>query len=113
MFPLLAATNETQNSSPWFTLIFFGSIFGAMYFLLLRPQRRRMKEAQNLQSSLAVEDQVLLTSGIYGYISAIEGDIVWLDIADGHGSERIEIRVSRSAIGRKVEETATDAPAGK
>lgn len=105
MSALLSATNQTQNSSPWFTLVFFGSIFGAMYFLLLRPQRRRMKETQSLQSSLAVDDEVLLNSGIYGFISAIEDDIIWVDIADGHGTERVEIRVARSAIARKIAPT--------
>lgn len=112
MNPLFAATETTQNSSPWFTLIFFGSIFGAMYFLLLRPQRRRMKETQNLQSSLAVEDEVLLGSGIYGFVSAIEGDVVWLDIADGHGTERVEIRVARSAIAKKVASSAASSVEG-
>lgn len=113
MNTLVAAAEETQSSSPWFSLIFFGAIFAAMYFLLLRPQRRRLKETQKLQSSLAVEDEVVLTSGILGHISGIEGDVVWLDIAAGHGSERIEIRVSRSAIARKVSpESASTQTAG-
>ena len=107
MLSLLAATSDTQQGSPWFTLIFFGAIFGAMYFLLLRPQRRRLKESQALQSSIAVDDEVVLTSGIYGFVSAVEGDILWLDIADGHDKERIEIRVSRSAVARKVAAAAS------
>lgn len=104
MIALLAASSSsnTQNGSPWFTLVFFGAIFGAMYFLLLRPQRRRLKESQNLQSSLAVDDEVVLSSGLMGFVSAIEGDVVWLDIADGHGSERIEVRVKRSAVAGKI-----------
>lgn len=107
---LLAATSDTQQGSPWFTLVFFGAIFGAMYFLLLRPQRRRLKESQALQSSIAEEDEVVLTSGIYGFVSALEGDVVWLDIADGHDKERIEIRVSRSAIARKVTQPTATQP---
>jgi preprotein translocase subunit YajC len=82
--------------------VFFGAIFGAMYFLLLRPQRRRLKETQALQSSLAVNDEVVLNSGIYGYITAIEDDVLWVDIADGHGSETIEIRVARGSVARKT-----------
>ncbi len=73
-----------------------------MYFLLLRPQRRRLKESQALQSSISVNDEVVLTSGIYGYITAIEDDVLWVDIADGHGSERIEIRVARGSVARKI-----------
>ena len=104
---VLAATSTAKNSgSPITSLIFFGAIFAGMYFVMLRPQRRRMRESQSLQSSLAVTDEVVLASGIYGFITEIDGDIVWLDIADGHGSERIEIRVSRSAIARKTQPAA-------
>ena len=100
---LFAATSTSKsNGNPLFTLVFFGAIFGAMYFLLLRPQRRRVKEGQILQSSIAVDDEVILNSGIYGFVTAIEGDILWIDVADGHGTERIEIRVARSAIARKA-----------
>ena len=79
-----------------------------MYFVFLRPRNRRMKEARALAASLAVGDEVVLNSGIYGFVSDIDGDIVWLDIADGHGSERIEIRVSRGAIARKVTATTSN-----
>ncbi|CAB4576376.1 unannotated protein [freshwater metagenome] len=100
---LLASESSSSDSgNPLFTLIFFGAIFGAMYFLLLRPQRRRLKETQALQSSIAVNDEVVLNSGIYGYITAIEDDVLWVDIADGHGSERIEIRVARGSVARKT-----------
>lgn len=77
-----------------------------MYFLLIRPQRKRQKETAEIQKSIAVGDEVVLNSGILGFISAIDDDgIVWLDIADGHGSERIEIRVTRGAIARKTSPT--------
>jgi preprotein translocase subunit YajC len=96
------SSSSSDNGSPLFTLVFFGAIFAAMYFLLLRPQRRRLKESQALQSSLAVNDEIVLTSGIYGFITLIEDDIVWVDIADGHGTEKIEVRVSRGSVARKV-----------
>ena len=106
---LLAETTSSTSSggSAIFQLVFFGAIFAGMYFLLLRPQRKRMKETQALQSGLAVDDEVVLNSGIYGFITMIEGDIVWLDIAEGHKEERIEIRVSRGAVARKVQPTDT------
>ena len=106
---LLAETTSSTSSggSAIFQLVFFGAIFAGMYFLLLRPQRKRMKETQALQSGLAVDDEVVLNSGIYGFITMIEGDIVWLDIADGHGTERIEIRVSRGAVARTTQPAET------
>ena len=100
---VLSATETTKSSgSPLFSLAFFGAIFAAMYFLLLRPQRRKVKETASLQSSIAVDDEIILNSGIYGFVTAIEDDILWVDIADGHASERIEIRVSRGSVARKA-----------
>jgi preprotein translocase subunit YajC len=101
-FLLASESGSSDSGNPLFTLVFFAAIFGAMYFLLLRPQRRRLKESQALQSSISVNDEVVLNSGIYGYITAIEDDVLWVDIADGHGSERIEIRVARGSVARKT-----------
>ncbi len=107
---LLSSEHSTSGGNPLPSLLFFAAIFAAMYFLLLRPQRRRLKEGQALQSSIAVDDEIILNSGIYGFVTAIEGDVLWVDVADGHASERIEIRVSRGSVARKAPaaEAATD-----
>ena len=104
---LVAANSSSTNSggSAVFPLVFFGAIFAGMYFLLLRPQRKKMRETQALQSSVTVDDEVVLSSGIFGFVTAIEDDYLWLDIADGHGNERIEIRVLRSAVARRIVQT--------
>lgn len=94
-------------------LIVYGAIFGGMYMLLIRPQRRRAREAKELQQSITVGDEVVLSSGIYGFVSAIEDDIMWIDIADGHGSERIEIRVKRGAVSAKTAPTSNSSDTDK
>lgn len=94
-------------------LAFFGLIFVAMYFLLIRPQRKRQREASALQSQLTEGDEVMLTSGLYGFIDGIDGDTVWIEIAEG-----VTIRASRGAIakrtipvgGPEVAEVAPDQP---
>ena len=79
-----------------------------MYFVMIRPQRRRMREAQALQAGIAENDEVVLSSGIYGFVTGFHEDgTVWGDIADGHGGERVEVRVSRASIAKKI--TPTDA----
>ena len=99
---LLSSEHSSGGGNPLPSLLFFAAIFAAMYFLLLRPQRRRLKDGQALQSSIAVDDEIILNSGIYGFVTAIEGDVLWVDVADGHASERIEIRVSRGSVARKA-----------
>lgn len=70
----------------------------AMYFLLIRPQRRRQRDQASMQSSIDVGDEVMTTSGLYGFITGFDGDIVWLEIDDN-----VQIRVARAAVQRKVD----------
>ena len=100
MIAILSA--PAKSSSPVGIIAVYGVLFAGMYFVLIRPRSRRAKEAAALAASIAVGDEVLLTSGIYGFVSAIEDDVLWIDIADGHGSERIEVRATRSSVSRKI-----------
>ena len=79
------------------TLLFMGAIGAAMYFLMIRPQRRRLKETQELQRAIGEGDEVITNAGIFGFVNAIDGDVVWLEIAEG-----TEIRVSRSSLLRRI-----------
>ena len=61
--------------SPLFQLgIQFALILGIFYFLMIRPQQRRMRESQNMQSSLEPGAEVMTTSGIYGTVAEIDAD---------------------------------------
>ena len=91
--PLLAAS---QNPLP--SLIIFMLIPVAMYFLLIRPQRRRQRETAALQSAIEVGDEIMTTSGVYGFITSFDGDIAWLEIDDN-----VQIRIPRQAIHRKAD----------
>jgi preprotein translocase subunit YajC len=109
---LLANADEpAQQGSIWPTLILMALIFVAMYFLMIRPQRKRMREAQELQRSMEEGDEVITNAGVYGFITAIDGDVIWLEIA-----ENVEIRVARAAIARVIQAVETpaavDAPGG-
>jgi preprotein translocase subunit YajC len=73
----------------------------AMYFLLIRPQRRRQREQAAMQSAIDVGDEVMTTSGLYGFITGFDGDIVWLEIDDN-----VQIRIARAAVQRKVDTAA-------
>lgn len=107
---LIAAEDSSSGGgAAIFQLFFFGLIFVAMYFLLIRPQRRRTREAQELNRALSVGDEVQTASGIVGFITGFDkddqaGDVAWIDIADN-----VEIRVMRSAISRRINASATPA----
>ena len=92
-----ADSNDGGGAASFMPLVFIGLIFVAMYFLMIRPQRRRLREQQNLQRSISEGDEVLTTSGVYGFVTAVDGDIVWLEIA-----EDVEIRIASGAVSKVI-----------
>jgi preprotein translocase subunit YajC len=101
---ILAADSDSSSGSGLFSIGVFLLIPIAMYFLLIRPQRNRQKSQVAIQSSIDVGDEVMTTSGVYGFITGFDGDIVWLEIDDN-----VQIRVARAAVQRKVDTTGSAA----
>ena len=99
----LVAASEQNNSNPLGLFIPMLLIGAAMYFLMIRPQRRKMRAQTALQSSIDVGDEVMTTSGVYGFITGFDGDIAWLEIDDN-----VQIRIARQAVQRKVDTTHGD-----
>ena len=95
-FSILAQDSSGGGGSPA-TLLIFLLIPVAMYFLMIRPQRKRMKAQNALQSSIGVGDEVITNSGIYGFITGVDGDSFWLEIDDD-----VQIRIARAAIQGRV-----------
>ena len=73
--------------------IFILFILILMWFLLIRPQRRRQLESQRLVDSLSVGKEVVTAGGLYGTITALDDDEVRVEIADG-----VEVRIAKRAI---------------
>lgn len=77
-------------------------LVGIFYFLLIRPQQRRMRQQRQLIDSLGVGDEVITIGGIFGRIVDMDDEAVTLDVAGG-----TRLRFVKNAIARKlVEEPA-------
>jgi preprotein translocase subunit YajC len=70
-----------------------------MWFMLIRPQRRRQIDAQRMIESVRVGSEIVTAGGLYGTVTAIEDDEVRLEIADG-----IQVRIAKRAIAGTVSE---------
>ena len=87
------------------SLIFLAFLIAIFYFMLIRPQKKRMEEHRRLIESVNVGDQVITMTGLYGTVRSIGEDDVELEIASG-----TTVRFLKSAIGRKaVEDTGAGA----
>ncbi len=75
-------------------LLILGMLFFIFYFILIRPQQKRLKAHQAMLKDLTKGNKVITSGGLIGAISKFEGDdVVHLEIAQG-----VKVRVSRSSI---------------
>ena len=76
-------------------------IFVVFYFLMIRPQQKKMKAHRELVSALRRGDRVMLQSGIFGQVNKVVSDTeIAVDIAD-----KVTIRVTRNAVAEVLEKT--------
>lgn len=87
----------SKSGSSWQPLILFAIVGIGMYFVFLRPQRSRMRRAQELQRELEPGQMVMTSGGLFGTVAAVEDDAVLIEIAPG-----VTTRWARAAIGRVV-----------
>lgn len=76
----------------------------AAYFLIIRPQQRRRRDAQVVQSSLGPGDEVVTVAGLYGTVVDVDEKIVTIEVAPG-----VTNRYARQAISQVV--NSVDRPA--
>ena len=84
-------------------------IFVVFYFLLIRPQQKRMKQHQAMLAALKRNDVVVLASGVVGKIVRVEDAEVGVEIAQG-----VTVKVVRSMVSSvrsRGETAANDAKA--
>ena len=62
------------------SLVFLALLLGVMYFILIRPQQRQMKEQQARIRSLEAGMIVVTNSGIHGAIAEVEDKVIWLEV---------------------------------
>jgi preprotein translocase subunit YajC len=79
--------------------VFILVLLALMWFMLIRPQRRRQLEAQRLVDALEVGKEIVTAGGLYGTITEIQDDEVRLEVADG-----VEVRVAKRAVAGVVSE---------
>ena len=88
--PTLAVSLQGIIANPMFMFII---IIAIMYFMMIRPQRKRQKEIENFRRSLQPGQEVVTSGGIYGKIKEINDGIVVIEIA-----HNVNVRVDISVV---------------
>ena len=88
-----AQSGAAQPSNPIMTFLPLIVMVPLFYFMLIRPQMRRSKEARDMLGKLAKGDEVITSGGLAGRIAAIGEVYLTVEIAAG-----VEVKMQKSAI---------------
>ncbi|QFT93549.1 preprotein translocase subunit YajC [Roseovarius sp. THAF9] len=76
-------------------------IFAIMWFLLIRPQQKKLKEHQAMVAALRKGDQIVTQGGIVGKVTRVkEGEEIEVEIAEG-----VKVRVVRNTVAQVLSKT--------
>ncbi len=78
------------------------AMIAIMYFLLIRPENKRKKEATAMRNSLAVGDEITTIGGIIGTICAVKENTIVIET----GADRVRIEFTKWAVSSKGSQTA-------
>ncbi|HCJ56510.1 MULTISPECIES: preprotein translocase subunit YajC [Lutispora] len=81
------------------TILMYVAILGIFYLLLIRPQRKKDKQIQEMRSNIKEGDEILTIGGIYGKVLNVKDDAVTIEV----GADKTKLKIARWAIGKKVE----------
>lgn len=79
------------------TIIMMVAMIAIMYFLLIRPENKRKKEAANMRASLVVGDEITTIGGIVGTICAVKENTIVIET----GADRVRIELTKWAVSSK------------
>ena len=109
MYSILASADSTTGAGSMIGMILWlVIIFGVMYFIMIRPQKKEQKKKELMLSEVAVGDTVLTISGFYGTIIDIVDDTVIVEFGN---NKNCRIPMQKAAISEV--EKATEATESK
>ena len=82
----------SSSATMW---IYFGVIIVVMYFLMIRPQRKRTKEEQQMRDNIQIGDEITTIGGIMGRVVTVKEDSLIIE----SGADRNKIKITRTAVG--------------
>lgn len=69
---------------------------GVFYFLIIRPQRKQVRDRQHLADSLTIGQEIRTIGGIQGRVTSVDDHTVVLEVEQGR------IRIARRAVGSRI-----------
>jgi preprotein translocase subunit YajC len=108
-----AAAGTTADAAPYElsaekmmmdNLMILVMLFGIFYFILIRPQQKRVRMHQEMMKNLQKGNKVMTTGGIIGTIVKFEGD----DVAVVEIAQNVKVRVARGSVSEVLDDKSSD-----
>ena len=100
------AAAQAPGADPAFTMIFMIGMVVIFYFLLIRPQQKRMKEHRNMVTALKKGEEVVTNGGMLGKIVEMGEQYMTVEIADG-----VQVKIQRHAVATVLPKGSIEAAA--
>ena len=84
------------------SIIMLVVLIAVFYFMLIRPENKRKKEAENLRNSLSVGDEITSIGGITGTVCAVKDSTIVIET----GADRVRIEFTKWAVSTKGAQTS-------
>jgi preprotein translocase subunit YajC len=85
--------DSAQGAGQFSSLILMAVIFGIFYFIMIRPQQKKMKDHKKLVDAIKKGDRIIMSSGIYGTVDNMTPQTLTIKIAEG-----VKIKIGRASV---------------
>ncbi len=89
---MLGGAGDQKGSMSY--ILVMVAFFGVMYFLMIRPQKKKQKEEQNMRDSIQIGDEITTIGGIMGRVVTVKEDSLIIET----GADRNKMKITRWAI---------------
>ena len=93
---------QAQAGGGWVSIVFLVVMIAVMYFVMIRPQRKRQKEEQEMRNAVEVGDEITTIGGICGKVVIVKEQHLIIET----GADRNRMQITRWAVQQNV--TATE-----
>lgn len=97
-----AGTTATGTTNSFGTIILMVALFAIMYFVMIRPQKKKQKEEQEMRDAIQIGDEITTIGGICGRVVTVKEDSLVIET----GADRTKMKITRWAI--QTNNTAED-----
>ena len=84
----------TAQQNPMSMIIMMVALFGVMYFVMIRPQKKKQKEEQTMRDTIQVGDEITTIGGIMGRVVTVKDDSLIIET----GADRNKMKITRWAV---------------